>query len=113
MGILRAIARIAGPPSVTKTDIQVSVRSERHHPAIMIGIRLLDDHEHSLIPRSRTRRAATPILRHDRGAIRSSRVIHKESPVATIVRMKSQPQEPSLTVVRGHAIAQVQEGCRP
>lgn len=73
------------------TDL-FGVETCRSLPTSSVRSSLHDNHEYSFIPRGFIRRTATSILPHDRGTIRLPRVIHKESPVARVVRMKCQPQ---------------------
>ncbi len=92
--ILGVKARAAIPHS----DIEKAVEPELDHPAVVVGIRLINDKKNSLARRGDVGIRGYVIFGDDRGTVRLARVVDKKSGIGPDpeLRMKSEPEQTPL-----------------
>ena len=86
---------VAGPASVPQRDVEISVRSKRHLPPVVVGGRLALEQDLALGGAGGVHRGRREEL-HDVRVPAPVGVVHVESPVRLELGMERESQEPLL-----------------
>jgi hypothetical protein len=110
---LRIVRHVVRAAAVANADVEVSVRPERQHAAVVVRVRRMRNREQHCFGRvGRVRRHGDrAVLGYEERAVTGARVEDEESSIAPIQRMEGQAQQ-ALLAATHDLRADVEENCR-
>ena len=108
--VLRPVAGVTRRAAVAEADVEVAIRAEGEHAAVVVGERLGYGEEHPLGARQRhvrVRRDAE--LRDHGGPVRLPGVVDEEAAIGAELRVEGEAQEPALAAGQDAAAGDIQE----